>query len=72
MSNERVNLSDQIRQAVDDSGLSRYRICKELDITQSSMSRFMTGQGGLSLEVIDRLAELLDLNIRKPKRKRGT
>ena len=59
----RVRLSDQVREAVDASGLSRYRICKEADIAQAAMSRFMSGQGGLSMAALDRLGEVLSLNI---------
>jgi transcriptional regulator with XRE-family HTH domain len=60
---QRKMLSDEIREAVNDSGLTRYRIAKELGISESTMSRFMSGKGGLSLENIDRLADLLGLGI---------
>jgi transcriptional regulator with XRE-family HTH domain len=63
MGKKREKLSDQIRRAIDASGLSRYRICKETGILQSVMSRFMSGQGGLSTERLDDLADLLGLNI---------
>jgi transcriptional regulator with XRE-family HTH domain len=63
MGKQRVKLSDQIRRAVDASGLSRYRVCKELGFSQASMSRFMSGHSGLSMEVLDALADLLELNI---------
>ncbi len=56
-------LSDEIRGAVDASGLSRYRIAKELGIAESTMSRFMSGKGGLSLDNVDRLGQLLGLGI---------
>ncbi len=56
----------QIRQAVDASGESRYRICKELGLSESSMSRFMAG-GGLSFENLDKLAGYLRLEVRKRK-----
>jgi transcriptional regulator with XRE-family HTH domain len=68
MGNERMKLSDQIRRAIDASGLSRYRICKEIGLTESTMSRFMSGQSGLSLRVLDDLADLLGLNITTAKR----
>ena len=68
MPKKREKLSDQIRRAVDGSGLSRYRICKEVGILQSVMSRFMNGQGMLSMERLDLLADLLDLNITTGKR----
>lgn len=63
MGRKRVPLSDQVRKAVMASGLSRYRISKELGIAESTMSRFISGQGGLSMEYLDALAELLNLNI---------
>lgn len=73
MGKERAKLSDEIRQAVDASGLTRYRISKELGIAESTMSRFMSGQGGLSMEYLDALAKLLDLHITagKPRPKKG-
>jgi transcriptional regulator with XRE-family HTH domain len=63
MCEQRVKLSEQIRRAVDASGVSRYRICKVLGIAESTMSRFMTGQGGLSMVNLDALADLLDFDI---------
>jgi hypothetical protein len=68
---ERKRFSDQIRDAVNASELSRYRICTEIKLSQPAMSRFMAGQGGLSMEVLDRLAELLEfeLNVKRPSRR---
>jgi hypothetical protein len=71
MRKSRLKLSDEIRQAVDASGYSRYRICKTLGIAESTMSRFMAGSG-LSMEYLDALAELLDLHLafgKRPKKK---
>jgi transcriptional regulator with XRE-family HTH domain len=68
MAGQRVKLSEQIRRAVDACGMSRYRICKELGIAESTLSRFMSGQGGLSMEYLDALADLLDLDIARGKR----
>ena len=36
-------LTDQIRQAIDDSGLSHYRIAKETGISQSNLRSSTTG-----------------------------
>ncbi len=63
MANRKLQLTEQIQQAVDDSGLSRYRIAKILNVAESTMSRFMSWQGGLSNENLNRLADLLDLHI---------
>ena len=72
MARRRKRLMDQIRDAVDSSGLSRYRICKELDLPESSMSRFMLGRTGLSPENLDALCDFLGLDLvqrRAPKGK---
>ena len=64
-------LSDEVRRAVDASGLSRYRISKTLGIAESTISRFMAGSG-LSMEYLDALAELLDMHLavaKRPKKK---
>jgi plasmid maintenance system antidote protein VapI len=67
-----AKLSDEIRAAVNSSGLSRYAIAKALGIAESTMSRFMNGKGGLSMDYIDRLGELLGLHIvAKPTKKQG-
>ena len=63
MAKKRTKLSDQVRRAVDESGLSRYRICKLIEISQPTMSRFMSGQCGLTMKNLDKLADLLGLNI---------
>jgi len=63
MSKKRLKLSDQVRRAVDASGLSRYAICKALNMDQATMSRFMKGKGGLSMVNLDALADLLGLDV---------
>jgi len=65
-------LSDQVRQAIDDSGLTRYRIAQETGIDESALAKFYNGHRGLSLQTLDALGEYLELTIimrRKPKRK---
>ena len=60
---KRKSFSEQIRDAIRDSGYTRYKISKETGIEQSALSRFMSGQSGLSTSTLDLLAELLDLEI---------
>jgi predicted XRE-type DNA-binding protein len=59
----RKPISQQLRDAIDVSGMSRYRICKEIGLPESTMSHFMAGDCGLQLSTIDRLGELLGLGI---------
>ena len=63
MGTKRVKLSEQIRRAVDESGMSRYAICKAIGMHESVMSRFMNGKGGLQQDSLDALADLLELDI---------
>jgi ribosome-binding protein aMBF1 (putative translation factor) len=56
-------LSDQVRNAIDNSGLSRYRIAKEIQIDESALAKFYNGHQGLSLKALDRLGEYLGLEI---------
>ena len=70
---KKTTFSETLRQAIEDSGLSRYRISQETGIEQSALSRFMSGKTGLSTSTIDKLAELLGLElvVRGPKKKKG-
>ena len=67
MARKRLKFSDQLRRAVDASGLSRYQIAQLLGVSQSLLSRFMSGKW-LGQESLDALAELLDLHVTTGKR----
>jgi transcriptional regulator with XRE-family HTH domain len=69
MGKRRAHISDQLRKAIEGCGVSRYRIARDLGITESLLSHFMAGRKGLSLRVIDRLCEYLGLELRQSKRK---
>jgi hypothetical protein len=63
MARKTKSLTDQIRRAVDDCGVSRYAICKVTGIDKSVMSRFMAGKGFLSERSVNRLAVVARLRI---------
>jgi DNA transposition AAA+ family ATPase len=47
MSNKQPkNLTDQLRQAIDDSGLTRYEIAKQTGIDESALAKFYNVTGG--------------------------
>lgn len=67
-------LTDQLRQAIDASGLTRYRIAQETGVSESALSQFYNGHRGLSMEALNALGECLNLTIimrRKPSLKGG-
>jgi hypothetical protein len=61
--------TDQLRKAIRGSDLTRYAISKRTGIDQATLSRFVRGQAGMSVDSIDRLMDCLKLEIR-PRRKR--
>jgi ribosome-binding protein aMBF1 (putative translation factor) len=63
MATQADKLSDQLRKAIDASGMSRYAIAKAIRLDQSVLSRFMAGKCGLAVETIDNMGELLGLRI---------
>lgn len=56
-------LSDQIRQAIDESGLTRYQIAKETGIDESALAKFYNGHRGLSMKALNALGACLQLRI---------
>lgn len=53
-----MTFSDQIRRAVRDSGLSRYRISLESGVDEASLCRFLQGEG-ITSTTLDALARVL-------------
>lgn len=66
----KTNMSDQIRAAIEASGITRYRIWKETGIDEATLSRFMSGKAGLSMKALDALADYLDLEVVMRKKRR--
>ena len=73
MEKKRSNLvTDQLRQAIDDSGLTRYQIAKATGIDESALAKFYNGHRGLSMNALNALGEFLQLTIilgRRPDKK---
>lgn len=65
----RKKLSQQIRDAVTTSGLTRYRIAVLAEVDHGQMSGFMSGKRGLGQDALDRLADVLGLRVVADKRK---
>jgi transcriptional regulator with XRE-family HTH domain len=56
-------LTDQLRQAIDDSGLTRYQIAKSTGIDESALAKFYNGRRGLSMDALNALGTYLRLRI---------
>ena len=63
-------ISDQLRAAVEGSGLTRHAIATAAGIPGPSLHRFMTGERGLTLETAAKLAAFFQMQLTKPKRPR--
>ena len=66
------NLTDQLRQAIDDCGLTRYEIAKQTGIDESALAKFYNGHRGLSMDALNSLGDYLQLKIilgRRPYKK---
>ena len=55
--------SERLRRAVRESGMTRYAISKQSGIYESALSRFIVGGGGLAMHNLDRLVEVLELEL---------
>jgi hypothetical protein len=69
MKRKPIKLTEQIRQAIDTCGKTRYQISQDTGIDQATLCRFMGHKGGLSNPILDTLGEYLGLEIKQRKRR---
>lgn len=63
MGRKRKPVSEQVRQAVRDCGVTRYAIAKATGIDQATLCRFVSGERGLPMKTLDKLGDFLGLEI---------
>jgi transcriptional regulator with XRE-family HTH domain len=68
-SKTKPTMTDVLRTAIQESGLTRYRIATDTGIGETSLMRFMRGETSLRLDRADALAEYLGLELVKRKAK---
>jgi hypothetical protein len=61
-------IMDRVRQAIGQSGKSRYRIWQETKVDQATLCKIMAG-GTCSMETADKLCDYLHLELRPRPRK---
>jgi transcriptional regulator with XRE-family HTH domain len=59
----RQPFSEQLRRAIEECGTSRYALARSVGVSDSALSRFMSGERGLTLATLDKLADALGLEI---------
>ena len=60
---KRPDVSVQVRRLIETCGISRYEIAKRTGIDDSTLSRFIAGERGLSCKALDALGQLFDLEV---------
>jgi transcriptional regulator with XRE-family HTH domain len=65
----RETFTEQLRRAIRDCRETRYSLAQRTGTAQSTLTRFMNGTRGLSMEAIDRLFDALELEVKPRKRK---
>ncbi|MGA2032016.1 MAG: helix-turn-helix transcriptional regulator [Thermoguttaceae bacterium] len=65
MSKKKIpTISDALRRAIAESGLTLYRIAKDTGLVKSSLMRFVAGETSLRIDRVDVLAEYLGLDVK--------
>jgi transcriptional regulator with XRE-family HTH domain len=65
-------VSEQLRRAIERSGMTRYEIAARTGVDQATLSRFVHRKSGLAQDSIDKLCALLGLRlVSERKGKRG-
>jgi len=65
-----ATISDPLRQAIRDSGISQYELAEKTGVSRSTIIRFLTGQRDLYLDSADKLASFLGLRLSEKSQKK--
>ncbi len=55
--------SERLRRAIRESGMTRYKLSRQTGISEATLSRFVVGCRGLSIEHVDLLVEVFGLEL---------
>ncbi len=58
-----MGINEEIREAIQQSSKSRYRIWQETGVSQGQLSEFMAGTKRLSVRAIEEVADCLGLEV---------
>lgn len=60
---KRKTVSQQLKLAIQNSGKTQLQLAKEAGVGQGQLSRFMSGERSLSLDTVDRICAVLNLDL---------
>ena len=70
MTRKREDIEEQLRQAILNSGMSRYRLSQLTGVSSAVLSNFVNGHRSLTMTTASKLAKELGLSL-KPEKKKG-
>jgi DNA transposition AAA+ family ATPase len=62
---------DQLKRSIEASEMTRYAIAFKAQVDNAALSKFMSGKRGLSLDAVDRLVDVLDLELQPRRNRKG-
>ena len=64
-----IDMSDQVRRAIKNCGLTQYAIAKQTGVTKGALSRFMAGERDMTLRLLGRIGPVIgvSLKVTRPK-----
>lgn len=62
-------LSEQLREAIEKAGVSRYEIAKQTGVSETTLCRFVSGERGISVDAMDAIGQYLGLSIGNQKKR---
>ena len=61
-------LSDQLREAIENSGVSLYRVAKDSGVSWSVLHRFVNRERDMKLASAEKVAEVFGMRLTRPRR----
>lgn len=67
---KRIGIESQLRQAIKESGMSRNQLALKSGVDPAQLSYFVNGKRSLTLTSAEKIAEVLELELKAKKKKR--
>ena len=71
MTDAAPNIEQQLKDAIESSDLTRYRLAKETGLSEGLLSNFVNGRRTITMKTAARLAAYFDLELRSRRKRKG-